>query len=111
LRALPFDRIKIDRTFITRFVKSDRTAAIVDAIATLGHKLNVPLTAEGVESEQIRMELSSLGCSEAQGWLYGRAVSAETVESYLDMSDQAREPDSNTAQPPTSGELRRGSKF
>jgi len=111
LDTLPVDRIKIDRTFITRFVKSDRTAAIVDAIATLGHKLNVPLTAEGVESEQIRMELSSLGCSEAQGWLYGRAVSAETVESFLDMSDQAREPDSTTAHPPSSGELRRGSKF
>ena len=111
LDTLPVDRIKIDRTFITRFVKSDRTAAIVDAIATLGHKLNVPLTAEGVESEQIRMELSSLGCSEAQGWLYGRAVSAETVGSFLDMSDQAREPDSNTAQPPSSDEPRRISKF
>lgn len=92
LDTLPVDRIKIDRSFITRFVKSERTAAIVDAIASLGHKLNVPLTAEGVESEQIRMQLSSLGCTEAQGWLYGRAVSAETVKSFLDMA-----PDVQTA--------------
>lgn len=85
LDSLPVDRIKIDRSFITRFVKSDRTAAIVDAIAALGHKLKVPLTAEGVESEQVRMELAPLGCSEAQGWLYGRAVSADTVRSFLRM--------------------------
>ena len=85
LDSLPVDRIKIDRSFITRFVKSDRTAAIVDAIAALGHRLKVPLTAEGVESEQIRMELAPLGCSEAQGWLYGRAVSADTVRSFLRM--------------------------
>jgi diguanylate cyclase (GGDEF)-like protein len=85
LDSLPVDRIKIDRSFISRFVKSDRTAAIVDAIAALGHKLKVPLTAEGVESEQMRMDLVPLGCTEAQGWLYGRAVSAETVHTFLQM--------------------------
>lgn len=107
LDTLPVDRIKIDRTFITRFVKSERTAAIVDTIATLGHRLNVPLTAEGVESEQIRMELASLGCSEAQGWLYGRAVSADTVRSFLDgetgEADQLAEDDFT--------QQRRGAKF
>ena len=51
----------------------------------MGHKLNVPITAEGVETEQIRSELSKLGCSEAQGWLFGRAVSADTVRSFLEM--------------------------
>lgn len=111
LDSLPVDRIKIDRSFITRFVKSERTAAIVDAIATLGHRLNVPLTAEGVESEQIRMELAALGCSEAQGWLYGRAVSAETVESFLKMRTPHGE-EANDAAP--AGEIagkRRGAKF
>jgi len=92
-------------------VKSDRTAAIVDAIATLGHKLNVPLTAEGVESEQIRMELTSLGCSEAQGWLYGRAVTAETVESFLDMTEDTRAPEAEQAPPESSPGKRRGAKF
>ncbi|MEO5612448.1 MAG: EAL domain-containing protein [Sphingomicrobium sp.] len=85
LHTLPVDRIKIDRSFINTLVKSERTSAIVQTIASMGHKLNVPITAEGVESEQIRNELSKLGCSEAQGWLFGRAVSADTVRSFLEM--------------------------
>ena len=100
LDTLPIDRIKIDRSFITQFVKSERTAAIVNTIAALGHKLNVPITAEGVESEQIRSEIGGLGCSEAQGWLYGRAVSAETVRSFLKMSGRAAAvPEPETARP------------
>ncbi|WP_309661557.1 EAL domain-containing protein [Sphingomonas sp.] len=85
LHTLPVDRIKIDKSFINTLVKSERTSAIVQTIASMGHKLNVPITAEGVESEQIRNELSKLGCSEAQGWLFGRAVSADTVRSFLEM--------------------------
>jgi len=85
LHTLPVDRIKIDKSFINTLVKSERTSAIVQTIASMGHKLNVPITAEGVESEQIRSELSKLGCSEAQGWLFGRAVSADTVRSFLEM--------------------------
>lgn len=85
LHTLPVDRVKIDKSFINTMVKSGRTDAIVDTIAALGHKLNVPITAEGVESEQIRSEISKLGCSEAQGWLFGRAVSAATVNTFLQM--------------------------
>ena len=85
LHTLPVDRIKIDRSFINTLVKSERTTAIVQTIASMGHKLNVPITAEGVESEQIRSELAKFGCSEAQGWLFGRAVSADTVRSFLEM--------------------------
>jgi diguanylate cyclase (GGDEF)-like protein len=89
LHTLPVDRIKIDKSFIKTLVKSDRTDAIVDTIASLGHKLNVPMTAEGVESEQIRGEIGKLGCSEAQGWLFGRAVSASTVNAFLQMGGGA----------------------
>ncbi|MEO6581799.1 MAG: EAL domain-containing protein [Sphingomicrobium sp.] len=85
LHTLPVDRIKIDKSFINTLVKSERTSAIVQTIASMGHKLNVPITAEGVESEQMRSELAKLGCTEAQGWLFGRAVSADTVRSFLDM--------------------------
>ncbi len=84
---LPIDRIKIDKSFISTMVKSEQTAAIVDTIASLGHTLSVPITAEGVESEQIRSELKRFGCSEAQGWLFGRAVSADTVRTFLDMKE------------------------
>jgi diguanylate cyclase (GGDEF)-like protein len=83
VRSLPIDRIKIDRSFINTIVKSEQTAAIVGTIANLGHSLQVPLTAEGVESEQIREALKDIGCSEAQGWLFGRAVSADAVRAFL----------------------------
>jgi len=87
VNRLPLDRIKIDKSFITTIVKSQRTAEIVNTIAALGHTLDVPISAEGVESEQIRAALQKFGCSEAQGWLFGRAVSASAVRSFLDMSE------------------------
>jgi len=93
LHTLPVDRIKIDKSFIATLVKSEQTAAIVSTIANLGHTLNVPITAEGVESEHIRNELKKFGCSEAQGWLFGRAVSAETVRTFLDISDKSASPE------------------
>ena len=86
VNRLPLDRIKIDKSFITTIVKSEQTAAIVNTIAGLGHTLNVPISAEGVESEQIRNALEKFGCSEAQGWLFGRAISAESVRSFLNMT-------------------------
>jgi EAL domain-containing protein (putative c-di-GMP-specific phosphodiesterase class I) len=86
VNRLPLDRIKIDKSFITTIVKSEQTAAIVSTIAGLGHNLDVPISAEGVESEQIRTALAAFGCSEAQGWLFGRAISAEAVRSFLNMS-------------------------
>lgn len=93
VNRLPLDRIKIDKSFITTIVKSEQTAAIVNTIAGLGHNLDVPITAEGVESEQIRNALADFGCSEAQGWLFGRAISADAVRSFLSMS-QSDEPES-----------------
>lgn len=89
VNSLPLDRIKIDKSFISTVVKSEQTAAIVSTIASLGHQLNVPITAEGVESEQIRNELQKYGCSEAQGWLFGRAVSADSVRTFLGLKQQA----------------------
>ena len=86
VNRLPLDRIKIDKSFITTIVKSEQTAAIVSTIAGLGHNLDVPISAEGVESEQIRTALAAFGCSEAQGWLFGRAISAEAVRNFLNMS-------------------------
>ncbi len=88
VNSLPFDRVKIDRTFISTIVKSDQTAAIVSSIAGLGHQLNVPITAEGVESEQIRSALTNLGCTEAQGWLFGRPVSGDSVRTFLGLKEK-----------------------
>jgi diguanylate cyclase (GGDEF)-like protein len=91
VNRLPLDRIKIDKSFITTIVKSEQTAAIVSTIAGLGHNLDVPITAEGVESEQIRTALADFGCSEAQGWLFGRAISGEAVRSFLASTERNAE--------------------
>ena len=65
---------------------------MIGTIASLGHTLNVPITAEGVESEQIRAALKEFGCTEAQGWLFGRAVSADSVRTFLGLREQGEQP-------------------
>jgi len=110
VNRLPLDRIKIDKSFITTIVKSEQTAAIVNTIAGLGHNLSVPITAEGVESEQIRSALADLGCSEAQGWLFGRAISADAVRSFLKMDDTDDAPLAPVEAPEPTPETRHGKK-
>lgn len=75
LRALPFDRIKIDRTFVLAMRDSDDARAIVQAIVRLGESLHMPVTAEGVEDAASAAELATLGCAKAQGWFYGKPTS------------------------------------
>ncbi|NWM30032.1 EAL domain-containing protein, partial [Escherichia coli] len=71
LRALPFDRIKIDKSFVMSLNTSADSAAIVNAIVSLGESLNLPITAEGVEDGAIEERLRAAGCAKAQGWHYG----------------------------------------
>lgn len=106
VQELPLDRIKIDKSFINTIVKSDRTAAIVGTIANLGHTLQVPITAEGVESERVRDALESIGCSEAQGWLFGRAISGEAVRAFLSDKDATDMPARFAASGGNSGRLK-----
>lgn len=83
LRALPFDRIKIDKSFVTSINESSDSAAIVNAICRLGESLNLPVTAEGVEDAAIEERLKALGCSKGQGWHYGRPLSIAAVRRVL----------------------------
>ncbi|MBB5705261.1 putative bifunctional diguanylate cyclase/phosphodiesterase [Sphingopyxis panaciterrulae] len=83
LRALPFDRIKIDRSFIAAMRGSADARAIVVAIIRLGESLAMPITAEGVEDEATAIELTRLGCAKGQGWFYGRAMSAADAADML----------------------------
>jgi diguanylate cyclase (GGDEF)-like protein len=75
LRALPFDRIKIDKSFILSLNDNVESNAIVNAIARLGENLNMPVTAEGIEDAGIQERLRQLGCHKGQGWFYGRPTS------------------------------------
>ena len=79
LHLLPFDRIKIDKSFINALGIDEQSAAIVETITALGRTLKVPITAEGVETGAIREQLSALGCSDAQGWYFGRAVAGHVA--------------------------------
>lgn len=83
LRALPFDRIKIDRSFVSSMLENAESAAIVNAIAGLGASLNVPITAEGIEDENIIEKLRELGCSKGQGWLFGQPLNIDQVRVLL----------------------------
>ncbi|MFX6911491.1 EAL domain-containing protein, partial [Acinetobacter baumannii] len=68
LRAIPFDRIKIDRSFITTINSNAESAAVVTAIARLADSLNLPVTAEGIEDEAIEARVRALGCDRGQGY-------------------------------------------
>ncbi|HEX8446172.1 MAG TPA: EAL domain-containing protein [Sphingomonas sp.] len=74
LRALPFDRIKIDKSFVMAMGDDAESIAIVDAITHLGRSLLVTVTAEGVETAALAERLRALGCHKAQGWYYGRPL-------------------------------------
>jgi len=79
LSTIPFDRIKIDRNLIGLLLDTERGDTLVQAIASLGRGLNLPLTAEGVETEALHERLADLGCVDAQGWLFSKALTAEEV--------------------------------
>ena len=74
LRAFPFDKIKLDRSFMSEVEASPEAKAIIRAILALGHTLRVPVLAEGVETRSQLDILLDEGCDEAQGYFLGRPV-------------------------------------
>lgn len=86
LRAFPFDRIKIDRSFIKDLKSSVDAAAIIRAIVSLGRSLGIATTAEGVETRDHLAYLRGEGCSEAQGFYYAAAMPNEEIHELLGRS-------------------------
>ncbi|HEU4961363.1 MAG TPA: EAL domain-containing protein [Sphingomonas sp.] len=84
LRSFPFDKIKIDRSFVTNVALDESAGAIVDAIVHLAKALNMDTTAEGVEDDHQLACLKSHGCGSIQGYLFSRPVDAEMVASLID---------------------------
>jgi diguanylate cyclase (GGDEF)-like protein len=72
LRSFPFDKIKLDRSFMSEVESNDQSKAIIRAILALGRSLSVPVLAEGVETREQLNVLRAEGCNEAQGFLLGR---------------------------------------
>jgi EAL domain-containing protein (putative c-di-GMP-specific phosphodiesterase class I) len=83
LRAFPFDKIKIDRSFVQDSSQSRDGSAIISAVVGLGKTLGMSITAEGVETaEQLRL-VKRQGCDEAQGFLLSRPISYGAVSKLL----------------------------
>jgi EAL domain-containing protein (putative c-di-GMP-specific phosphodiesterase class I) len=79
LRMFPFDKIKIDRSFISGMTSRMDCAAIVSAVTTLARNLDIMTTAEGVETVEQFELLRLAGCRQAQGFLFGHPVPASQL--------------------------------
>ncbi|WP_246756670.1 bifunctional diguanylate cyclase/phosphodiesterase [Bradyrhizobium diazoefficiens] len=82
LQSFPFDKIKIDRSFISNLEATPQSAEIVRAVLSLAHALHIPVVAEGVETEEQRAFLEYEACEEMQGYFVGRP---EPIEHYFDL--------------------------
>ncbi|MBV7267490.1 putative bifunctional diguanylate cyclase/phosphodiesterase [Erythrobacter ani] len=104
LRSLPFDRLKIDRSFVRELRGSEGCSKIVDAIISLGRGLGLPITAEGIESEEILATLKDMGNLKGQGFLYGEPETAEEVCARLKKIGRLSKASEPAAEPvPSSG--------
>jgi len=80
LQSFPFDKLKIDRSFIQNLLTRDGAIAIVHAITELANTLGMETTAEGVEETAQLMELRAHGCSSVQGYLFAEPMAVDEVE-------------------------------
>jgi len=83
LRTLPFDLIKIDRSFVTNLNDNKESAAIVRAVNTLAEALSVPVCVEGIESESVYHAVVGLGCGVGQGWYFGKPMPADEAAEFI----------------------------
>jgi predicted signal transduction protein with EAL and GGDEF domain len=79
LRSFPFDRIKIDRSFVADLLDGNEAVAIVHAILSLASSLKMQTTAEGVETAVQQRLLKAAGCDEMQGYLFSRPLPASGI--------------------------------
>ncbi len=90
LRSFPFDKIKIDRSFVRDVADKGEARAIVRAIAGLGASLGMRTTAEGVESGEQLARLRAEGCTDAQGYLFGKPMPVDAVDTFIAEASAAR---------------------
>ena len=87
LQSFPFDKIKIDQAFVANLGQSQQAATIIRAVIALGRGLNLPVVAEGVETEEQRQFLASEHCNEIQGYFVGRP---KPIDDYAEVVGRAR---------------------
>ena len=93
LQSFPFDKIKIDKSFVENIHRHERATVIVRAVLGLGRSLQIPVTAEGVETEEQLQFLRDEACTEVQGYAIGRPTPSGTLAGWTD---------AEAAQPPRS---------
>jgi EAL domain-containing protein (putative c-di-GMP-specific phosphodiesterase class I) len=84
LRRFPFDKIKIDKSFIRDLTHAEGGAAIIRTMAGLGTSLSLTTTAEGVETREQLAILRDEGCTEVRGYLFSRPVPSSEIPALLD---------------------------
>ena len=96
LQSFPFDKIKIDQTFVANLGHSQQAATIIRAVIALGRGLNLPVVAEGVETEEQLRFLASEHCNEIQGFFVGRPKPIEDYAEVVGRAGAQRRPRSKT---------------
>jgi len=89
LRSFPFDKIKIDKSFVQELATRSESMAIIRAVTGLGKSLGIPTTAEGVETPEQLAILRTEGCTEIQGYLVSAPRPSVGVAKILDNGDYA----------------------
>ena len=97
LRRYPFDKLKIDRSFVRSIEKAADAAAIVHAVVSLGRGLGMQVTAEGVETADQQLFLRAAGVHNMQGYRFGKAVSADEISARLRAPDSFQIDETPTA--------------
>jgi diguanylate cyclase (GGDEF)-like protein len=87
LRGFPFDKIKIDRSFVRDLIEKPDSIAIIRAVTELGHSFGMTTTAEGVETQEQLDQMRAEGCTEAQGYYYGKPMPANEIARLLSGMD------------------------
>ena len=98
LQRFPFDKLKIDRSFVTALGNSANGGVIIQAIVALGRALGLKVVVEGVETEKQRVLLRLAGCDEMQGYLFARPAPAKAIDRLLAQAKTQAKP--GRAQPP-----------
>lgn len=83
LRSFPFDRLKIDRSFIAPIQNSPESEAIVHSVITLAQGLHMETTAEGIETAEQAQLLQTLGCVTGQGYYFARPLGLAAVQAFI----------------------------
>jgi EAL domain-containing protein (putative c-di-GMP-specific phosphodiesterase class I) len=83
LQRLPLDQLKIDRSFVGNLLNTPSDAAIARTMIELGRSLNLQVIAEGVETDEQRRALLSMGCSRYQGFLFARPLDADQFLAFV----------------------------